>query len=123
VNKFGIRQSKVERLRRRMKKYGVEEKDLKEKFVASSKKGGTKSDKSSSGVYIKHLPSGTEVKSSSNRSQGVNRFLARRTLVDKIEEKVKGKKSSRQRKIEKIRKRKRKRAQRARRKRENENKN
>ncbi len=104
----------MDKLRLKMEKYSIKENDLKEKFVLSSGKGGTKSDKTSSGVYLKHVPSGTEVKCTSSRSRAVNRFLARRRLADMIEDAAEGRKSARQKKIEKIRRRKRKRSKRAR---------
>jgi ElaB/YqjD/DUF883 family membrane-anchored ribosome-binding protein len=47
------------------------------------------------------------------RSQAVNRFLARRLLVDKIEQMLLGEKSRIQKEIEKIRRQKRKRSKRA----------
>ncbi len=113
MGKFKVRAAKEEKLISRMARYGIREKDLREKFVLSSKKGGTKSDKTANGVYLKHIPSGIEVKASSSRSRSVNRFLARRRLTDKIENKIKGKKSELQKKVEKIRRRKRKRSKRA----------
>ncbi|MGM0567960.1 MAG: peptide chain release factor family protein [Elusimicrobiota bacterium] len=87
-----------------MKKYKIEEKDIKEKFLKSSKKGGTKSDKTANSVYLKHLPTGTEVKCSQSRSRSLNRFLARRRLVSKIEDMIKGRKSEKQKKNRKNKK-------------------
>jgi hypothetical protein len=47
------------------------------------------------------------------RSQALNRFLAWRLLADKIEERIRGIKSERQKRVEKIRRQKRKRSKRA----------
>ena len=61
------------------------EKDIEEKFVRSSGKGGQKVNKTSTCVFLRHLPTGIEVKYSRERSQSLNRFLARRELVKRIE--------------------------------------
>ena len=92
---------------------GIKEVDLEESFIRSSKSGGQKVNKSSTCVYLKHKPTGIEVKCQKERSQGLNRFLARRVLVNKLESLMLGKKAEEQRKIEKIRRQKRKRSKRA----------
>ena len=97
----------------KMAEFNIYEKDIEEKFVRSSGKGGQKVNKTSSCVYIKHLPSGIEVKCQVEREQSLNRILARRILADKIEERIKGRESALRQKIEKIRRQKRKRSKRA----------
>ncbi len=97
----------------KMNSLGVKESDLKERFIRSSKKGGQKVNKTSSCVYLKHEPTGIEVKCQQERSQALNRFLARRIIVNKIESIVLGKKSQEEKRIEKIRRQKRKRSKRA----------
>ena len=57
---------------------GIREEDLEEKFIRSSGKGGQHVNKTSTCVWLKHLPSGIEVKCMEERSQSINRFLARR---------------------------------------------
>lgn len=64
---------------------GIREADIIEKFVRSSGRGGQKVNKTASCVYLKHLPTGIEVKCMTERSQSVNRFLARRRLVEEVE--------------------------------------
>ncbi len=64
---------------------GVREEDLKETFVRSSGPGGQKVNKTSSCVQLTHLPTGLSVKCQQERSQTLNRFLARRLLLDRIE--------------------------------------
>ena len=96
-----------------MQKFKVREKDLLEKFIRSSGKGGQRTNKVSTCVYLKHMPSGIEVKCQEERSQVLNRFLARRYLINKIETQVLGKQSEEKKKIEKIRRQKRKRSRRA----------
>ena len=81
--------------------------------MRSSCPGGQKTNKTATCVYLKHLPTGIEVKCQKERSQALNRFLARRILVNKIEQMVLGKKSAEQQRIAKIRRQKRKRSKRA----------
>ncbi len=82
---FAVSEEKNTWLRERMEALGVLEKDIEEKFVRSSGKGGQKVNKTSSCVYIKHVPTCIEVKCMKDRSQSINRFLARRELIKKIE--------------------------------------
>lgn len=96
-----------------MDSLGIKEADLEEKFIRSSKKGGQKVNKTSSCVYLKYKPTGIEVKCQEERSQALNRFLARRILVDKIESLVLGREREAEKEIEKIRRQKRKRSRRA----------
>src|ERR1700722_9547712 len=100
-------------LEEKMKKLGIEEKDLTEKFILGSGKGGQKVNKSSTCVWIKHLPSGIEVKCQRGRSQDSNRFFARRALCERLEEIYLKEKSEKQQEFEKIRRQKRKRSKRA----------
>jgi len=110
---FSVSTDKEAALKTKMTLLGIKEVDLEEKFIRSSGKGGQKVNKSSTCVYLKHKPTGIEVKCQKERSQGLNRFLARRILVNKIESLILGKKAEEQRKIEKIRRQKRKRSKRA----------
>lgn len=68
-----------------MNRLGLRETDLVEKFVRSSGPGGQHVNKTSTCVYLKHLPSGIEVKIQAGRSQALNRFLARRAIVETLE--------------------------------------
>jgi len=69
----------------RMAKLRIREEDLVEKFILGSGSGGQKINKTSSCVYLKHVPSGIEVKCQAHRSREMNRFLARHELCDRIE--------------------------------------
>jgi len=109
----GVRREKEEALKAKMASLGVKEADLEEKFIRSGGKGGQKVNKTSSCVYLKHKPTGIEVKCQDERSQTLNRFLARRILANKIETLILGKESEEQQRIEKIRRQKRKRSRRA----------
>ena len=63
---------------------GIRHEDLEERFVLGSGKGGQKVNKTHSAVYLKHLPTGIEVKCQQERSRELNRFFARRLLVEKM---------------------------------------
>ena len=110
---FGISKSKKQALIAKMQSLGISEQDLQEKFIRSSGKGGQKVNKTSTCVYLRHIPTGIEVKCKQERSQALNRFLARRILTNKIETLKLGKLSEERRRIEKIRRQKRKRSKRA----------
>jgi protein subunit release factor B len=81
---FSVSEEKNRWLRERMAALGIREEELEEKFVRSSGKGGQHVNKSSTCVWLRHIPTGTEVKCMTERSQSINRFLARRELVEKI---------------------------------------
>ena len=104
----------MKQLEDKMKLLKIKEADIRERFVRAGGHGGQKVNKTSSCVYLKHLPTSIEVKCQKERSQSLNRFLARRILVEKIEALVLKKKSDKEKGIEKIRRQKRKRSKRAR---------
>jgi protein subunit release factor B len=110
---FGVSAKKEEVLREKMERLGIREEDLVEKFIRSSGHGGQKVNKTSTCVYLKHLPTEIEVKCQKERYQSLNRYFARKILADKIEAKILGKESEEQQRIEKIRRQKRKRSKRA----------
>lgn len=91
----------------------MRESDLSESFARSGGSGGQNMNKVSTCVWLKHGPTGLEVKCQATRFQGMNRFLAKRLLLDKIESLQKGEASARERAFEKIRRQKRKRSRRA----------
>ena len=109
----GITKAKRQALEEKMKKLSIYEKDLQEKFIRSSKKGGQKLNKTSTCVYLKHIPTGIEVKCQRERSQALNRFIARRIIANKIEAVKLGKLSEENKRIAKIRRQKRRRSRRA----------
>ncbi len=100
-------------LEEKMRRFGVREIDITERFIRSGGPGGQKINKTSSCVYLKHNPTGIEVKCQMERSRELNRFLARRILVERIEGMVLGEKSEKRQEQEKIRRQKRKRSKRA----------
>jgi len=95
-----------------MVRLGVREEDIVEKFIRAQGPGGQNVNKVSTCVYLRHLPTGIEVKCQEERSQTQNRYRARQILFKKIECAILRKSSEEQKCIEKIRRQKRKRSRR-----------
>ena len=110
---FPVSQEKLLALRRRLAGLGIREEDLRETFVTSQGKGGQNVNKVATCVVLVHEPSGMAVKCQQERSQGLNRYLARKILADKIEEAKLGAESKRVQAAERIRRQKRRRSRRA----------
>jgi protein subunit release factor B len=113
VSAFPVSSEKEAQLERRMAALGVRETDIEESFVRSGGHGGQNVNKTSTCVMLLHRPTGLQVKCQATRQQGLNRFLARRLLLDKIEARKTGFVAAQQAEIEKIRRQKRKRSRRA----------
>jgi peptide chain release factor len=109
---MAVSPEKQQALQETLKKLNIREEEVIEQFIRSQGAGGQKVNKTSSAVYLKHLPTGLEVKMQKERSQALNRFLAWRLLAEKVEALQDGK-SLFQRQIEKIRKQKNRRSRRA----------
>lgn len=110
---FGVGQDKKKALDEKMSSLGVNTEDIIEKFIRSAGPGGQKVNKTSTCVYLKHVPTGIEVKCRRERSQALNRYIARKLLLKKIESHILGELSEERKRIEKIRRQKRKRSRRA----------
>ena len=110
---FPVSPLKEKELIKKMEALNIHEKDIKESFIRSGGKGGQHVNKTSTCVYLKHIPTGIEVKCQAERSQSLNRYKARVILFKKIDQLVKGKESEEIQRIEKIRRQKRKRSKRA----------
>jgi protein subunit release factor B len=110
---FGVTPKKQEELEARMAALGLREQDLLEKFIHSSGPGGQRVNKTASCVYLKHVPSGLEVKMQQERQQRLNRYYARKRLCEMVEEQRLGAKSPQALKAEKIRRQKQRRRRRS----------
>jgi protein subunit release factor B len=110
---FPVSAAKEKELAERMEALGIREEDIDESFVRSGGKGGQHVNKTSTCVYLRHAPTGVEVKCQEERSQALNRYRARVLLVKKIDQLIKGREGAETQRIEKIRRQKRKRSKRA----------
>jgi protein subunit release factor B len=113
MSAFPVSLEKESQLAARMAALDVREADIDESFVRSGGHGGQNVNKVSTCVMLLHRPTGVQVKCQETRQQGMNRFIARRLLLDKIEEKKNGFVAAQRAEIEKIRRQKRKRSRRA----------
>jgi peptide chain release factor len=104
---MAVSKEKMEEIERLMRELGIDEKEIIEKFIMGSGKGGQKINKTSSCVYLKHLPTGIEVKCQMDRSRETNRYLARKMLCETFKERILKEVSQKQQMAEKIRRQKR----------------
>jgi peptide chain release factor len=111
--RFPVSPEKTAALAERFRRLGLREEDMNEQFVHSGGKGGQNVNKVATCVVLLHRPSGTAVKCQQARTQGMNRYLARKLLADKIETALLGERSAREQAIEKVRRQKRRRSRRA----------
>ncbi|CAM2766571.1 peptide chain release factor family protein [Legionella worsleiensis] len=95
-----------------MEKLCIYESDVVEKFIIGSGKGGQKLHKTASTVYLKHIPSGIEIKCQESRSREGNRYFARMRLCEKIHAMVSDEKSRAQQRLEKLKRQKKRRSRR-----------
>ena len=113
MSAFPVSLEKETQLTQRMAALGVREMDIAETFVRSGGHGGQNVNKTSTCVMLLHRPTGLQVKCQATRQQGLNRFVARRILLDKVEAARTGFVAAERARIEKIRRQKRKRSRRA----------
>jgi len=113
MSAFPVTPEKESQLAQRMAALGVREADIDESFVRSGGHGGQNVNKSATCVMLVNRPTRLQVKCQTTRHQGLNRFLARRLLLDKIETLQKGYVDAERSRVEKIRRQKRKRSRRA----------
>ena len=110
---FPVSPQKQRELDEAMKSLGVAEPDLEERFIRSGGPGGQNVNKVSTCVVLRHRPTGLEVRCQQERSQALNRFLARRILIVRLEAQRLGALSAEAQRIAKLRRQKRKRSKRA----------
>jgi len=112
MSMFGVSQDKERALEARLQALQIHAEDLEETFVRSSGPGGQHVNKTSTCVRLLHRPTGLSVKVQRSRSQGLNRFLARRLLADRVEQQLGGATSAHAQQRDKIRRQKQRRARR-----------
>jgi len=107
MSTFPVSPEKEDQLTRRMAALGIQEADIEESFVRSGGHGGQNVNKVATCVMLLHRPSGVQVKCQDTRQQGMNRFLARKLLLDKLEAQKQAKAAAERSRIEKLRRQKR----------------
>ncbi len=108
-----INKDKWDKLREKMTTLLIDETQLIEKFIIGSGSGGQNLHKTASTVYLKHLPSGLEVKCQDSRSREDNRYFARARLCEKLNALLSDEKTKAQQQIEKAKRQKKRRSRRA----------
>ncbi len=110
MSTFPVNPDREQQLAQRMAAAGVRESDIEESFVRSGGHGGQNVNKTSTCVMLLHRPTGLQVKCQETRQQGLNRFIARRLLVEKIEAMRRSRADAERARIEKARRQKLKRS-------------
>jgi protein subunit release factor B len=101
-----ITPAKLEALKARIARLGIDLRQVDEQFVKGGGKGGQKINKTANAVLLRYAPLGLTVRCQRERRRSLNRFLALRELVDEIELKISPETSEKLKEIERIRRRK-----------------
>ncbi len=102
MKSFGVSKEKQKALAGEMKRLNIKEEDIEETFTRSSGPGGQNVNKVATCVRLRHRPSGITVKVMRERSQALNRFLARRNLAEKVATLLYGEDSAGRKKAQKV---------------------
>jgi peptide chain release factor len=110
---FNITPAKIEELKQRIERLGIDLDLIEEQFVRGSGRGGQKINKTANCVRMSYPPLNIQVKVQRSRERNQNRFLALRELVDRAEMLLSPETSARRQAIEKKRKQKQRRRRRS----------
>lgn len=80
--------AKMDELRARIARLNIRLSDIEETFARGGGKGGQKINKTSNAVVLRYPPMDLTVRAQRERERSLNRFLALRELVDRIEMRV-----------------------------------
>jgi protein subunit release factor B len=87
----------------RLAALGVAPSDVEEKFIRGSGPGGQKINKTSSTVWLRHRPTGIEIRCQAERSQAANRERAWLDLCERLEARQRATRDAAQQQREKSR--------------------
>ena len=99
--KSNLTEARYQQILNMIKLLNVDLNDIEEKFISGGGKGGQKINKSTNTVQLKHIPTGLIVKYQKHRERSMNRILALRELLEKLNPN-----SKKNREIKKIKKQK-----------------
>ena len=85
---FGVAPAKLEDLKARISKLGIDLNAIDESFSRGGGKGGQKVNKTANRVQLSYEPLGLRIACHRERSRSLNRFFALRELVDQAEMKI-----------------------------------
>ena len=103
---FGVAPAKLEDLKARISKLGIDLNAIDESFSRGGGKGGQKVNKTSNRVQLSYPPLEIRVACQRERKRSLNRFLALRELVDQVEMKISPETSERLQEMDRVRRRK-----------------
>ncbi|OGR83623.1 MAG: hypothetical protein A2636_04455 [Elusimicrobia bacterium RIFCSPHIGHO2_01_FULL_64_10] len=104
--RFPVTPAKAAALCERMRRLGVRAADIEETFTRGGGRGGQKINKTSNRVVLSYAPLGLVVRTQRERQRSLNRFLALRELVDRIEMRTSPGTSARLKEMERVRRQK-----------------
>ena len=107
MSQWTVTTDKEALLAQRLTTAGLREEDIDETFVRSSGPGGQNVNKTATCVLLVHRPSGLQVKCQTTRLQGLNRFLARQLLLEKVLAQRRTERAAERDRVEKLRRQKR----------------
>ncbi|OGS07473.1 MAG: hypothetical protein A2270_09405 [Elusimicrobia bacterium RIFOXYA12_FULL_51_18] len=101
-----ITRQKVDALKDRIARLGIDLGLIEEQFIKGRGKGGQKINKTANAVLLKYPPLGLIVRCQRERQRSLNRFLALREMTDEIELRISPETSERLKEIARLRKKK-----------------